>query len=64
MMAGLLLLTGSRKPSKMDTVAIVRRDSFFDVFINGTKRGSGTWGAVYTAEWFYRLERMEVKIYE
>lgn len=48
----------------MDTVALVRRDSFFDVLINGIKRGSGSWNAVYTAMWFYRAEGMEVKIYE
>jgi hypothetical protein len=47
-----------------DIVSLVRRGSFFDVFINKAKYGSGIWEAVYTARWFYRAEGMEVKIYE
>jgi hypothetical protein len=64
MMGGKRLLTNSKSPSKMDTVAIVRRDDFFDIFINDKKCGSGTWAYYYTAVHFFRLEGMEVKVYE
>ena len=47
-----------------DKVSLARSDSFFDVLINGVKRGSGSWSLVDTAVIFYQLENMEVKVYE
>lgn len=64
MMDGLLLLTNLKSWRKMDAVALVRRDDFYDILINNKKVGSGFWRWVDTAYYFYRLEGMEVKIYE
>ncbi len=58
------MLTIRKAESKMDTVALVRRDQSYDAYIDGKKIGSGPWGYVYTAYYFYRAEGMEVKIYE
>jgi hypothetical protein len=48
----------------MDKVNILRRGDYYDIIINGKRCGSGTWAYVDTAYMFYRLEGMEVKIYE
>jgi hypothetical protein len=46
----------------MSTANLVRREGYFDVFIDGVNYGSGSWGAVTTAAWFYNLEGMSVRI--
>jgi hypothetical protein len=43
-------------------VNLVRRGEYLDVFIDGVHRGSGSWIAAYTAQWFYHLEGMIVSI--
>ena len=46
----------------MTICRLVRRDDSYDVFIDGKKCGSGSWGLVYTALYFYRLEGFNVKM--
>lgn len=47
-----------------DKVLLSRRGDFYDVFINGKHRGSGTWAYVSTAHAFYLMEGMRVEINE
>ena len=46
----------------MTECRLVRRDDFYDVFLDGKKYGSGQWGYVYTAYQFYKMEGMDVEI--
>lgn len=46
----------------MTTCKLIRRDNFYDVFLDGKKYGSGSWGLVDTAAIFYRLEGFDVKV--
>lgn len=48
----------------MTKCRLVRRDDFYDVFIDGKKYGSGSWELVYTALYFYRAEGFDVKVIE
>ncbi len=48
----------------MTQCILVRRDNCYDVFLDGKKYGSGSWGLVDTAEIFYRLEGFDVKVVE
>jgi hypothetical protein len=50
------------KQTNASVVDLVRRQGYFDVFIDGVNHGSGSWGAVTTAAWFYNLEGMSVSI--
>jgi hypothetical protein len=50
------------QPTNTNIVDLVRRRDYFDVFIDGVNYGSGSWGAVTTAAWFYNLEGMSVSI--
>lgn len=47
-----------------DICHIVRRGNFYDVFLNGNHRGSGTWAWRHTAVYFYRLEGFQVEVVE
>jgi hypothetical protein len=54
---------GKDEVSKSNSVVdLVRRGEYLDVFIDGVHRGSGSWIAVYTAQWFYHLEGMSVRV--
>jgi len=48
----------------MTQCRLVRRDDFYDIFLDGKKCGSGSWGLVYTALYFYRAEGFDVKVIE
>lgn len=48
----------------MTKCRLIRRDNFYDVFIDDKKYGSGSWGLVYTAFYFYRAEGFDVKVVE
>ena len=41
---------------------LIHRDNMYDVYINGKKYGSGSWGLVDTAFWFYKVEGFDVEI--
>lgn len=41
---------------------IVRRGDFFDIYLNDKKCGSGSWGWVDSAVWFYKHEGFDVLI--
>lgn len=67
------IVTGITKGTKMlhlgwmknmTQCRLIRRDDFFDVFLDGKKCGSGSWSLVYTAVQFYRLEGFDVKVIE
>lgn len=45
-----------------DKVFLVGRGGFYDVLIDNKKVGSGSWGLLATAYYFYRQEGMEVEI--
>ena len=47
---------------EMTECRLVRRDDFYDIFLDGKKCGSGTWAFVYTAFQFYNLEGFDVRI--
>lgn len=46
----------------MTKCILIRRDDFYDVFLDGKKYGSGSWGLVDSAVIFYRLEGFDVRI--
>lgn len=46
----------------MTLCRLVRRDDFFDIFLDDKKCGSGSWGWVDSAVWFYQLEGYDVKV--
>lgn len=48
----------------MTQCRLIRRDDFYDIFLDGKKCGSGSWSLVYTAVQFYRLEGFDVKVIE
>lgn len=41
---------------------LIRRGNSFDVYLDGKKYGSGLWGYVGTAMYFYRAEGYDVEI--
>lgn len=54
-----------RYDSEADEVTqcrLVRRDDSYDVFLDGKKYGSGSWGLVNTAFYFYTAEGFDVKV--
>lgn len=48
----------------MSICTLIRRDDFFDIFLNDKKCGSGTWAYVDSAVWFYHHEGFDVKVIE
>ena len=48
----------------MTQYRLVRRDDFYDVYLDGKKYGSGSWELIYTALYFYRAEGFDVKVIE
>lgn len=43
---------------------LVKRNGQFDVYLNGIKYGSGPWGYVTTAHYFYLKEGYQVEVVE
>lgn len=48
----------------MTLCRLVRRDDFFDIFLDDKRCGSGTWAYVDSAVWFYTHEGYDVKVIE
>ena len=48
----------------MKRVDILRREKYYDVYIDKVRVGSGAWSLVNVAIWFYQSEGMKVAVYD
>lgn len=46
----------------MKVYLVQRSHDYYDVIIGNKKVGSGSWGYVSTAYYFYKMEEMDVEI--